>query len=36
LQILMATLLAFAMIYAIHKVFALTNAKIGNIQNALR
>lgn len=36
LQILMATLLACAIIYAIHKLFTLTNSSIGKMQSALK
>ena len=35
LQVLMATLLAFAIIYAIHKLLALTNSRIKTMQTAL-
>lgn len=36
IQIFMATLFAFIIIYVIHKAFAMTNSKISEIQNALR
>lgn len=36
IQILMATLIAFIMIYAVHKVFALTNIRITKMQSALQ